>query len=302
MPFFSPLAISPYNRLRGGGTGGIPIGAFSSAFSSAFNLDYIPPLDTDAQAFIDAAAITGTTQQNALNQLVLDLKGTGSTTNNTDVWSEGVSIYPICPIDGSTATLDGFKYNLKDPSAFQVTWNNTPTAAQVGITGNGSNQYGETGIIISDELTQNNTSLTISTSNGASGTVFAAGGSVGGVLQQTLGILSTNSGNDLTSIMYSNVGRLNAVGVGTSGVQTSTRSATNNHKIYLDGSQVATQSTSSGTFPTVELYVLGLNNNGTPSFSDTRTFNFFFIGNSLIANQAQDLYDAITTYNTALGR
>lgn len=95
----------------------------SPASISPFSLPLVsgggaPPVDPDAAAFISAAAITGTTQQEAIKQLVLDLKGTGSTTNNTDVWSEGVAIYPICPIDGSTATLDGFEYNLRDLSVF----------------------------------------------------------------------------------------------------------------------------------------------------------------------------------------
>lgn len=256
--------------------------------------------DPDAQAFITAAGITGETQQVSLNQLVLDLKGLGSTTNNTDVWSEGVACYPICPIDDSTATRTAYEFNLINVSNFRITWQNNPTATVNGITGNGTNQYGTTGIVTNSELTQNNTSLTISTSNGAAGTVIGLGGRNSAF--QALDIVSTNTGNDITSLMYSNTGRLNAVGVGTQGVQTSTRSSTTDHKIYLDGSQVATQSTSSGTFPTVELFVMAVNNNGAPLLYDTRTFNFFFIGNSLTANQAKDLADAITTYNTALGR
>ena len=57
--------------------------------------------DADAQAFITAAAITDLNQQNAINTLVVSLKG-------YSIWTKFKAIYPIV---GGTASQH--KYNLK---------------------------------------------------------------------------------------------------------------------------------------------------------------------------------------------
>jgi hypothetical protein len=62
-----------------------------------------PAFDSDAQAFITATAITDTTQQNAIDALVIGLK--------TDLlWTKMLAVYPFV---GGTATT--CKYNLKNP-------------------------------------------------------------------------------------------------------------------------------------------------------------------------------------------
>ena len=60
-------------------------------------------VDPDAQAFITAASITDPTQQSAINQLVVDLKG-------YSIWTKMSAIYPMV---GGTAS--SHKFNLKDP-------------------------------------------------------------------------------------------------------------------------------------------------------------------------------------------
>ena len=57
--------------------------------------------DTDAQAFITAAAITDPTQQAAINTLVVDLKG-------YSIWTKMKAVYPF--VGGTAAT---HKFNLK---------------------------------------------------------------------------------------------------------------------------------------------------------------------------------------------
>jgi len=104
--------------------------------------------DTDAQAFITAAGITGTPQKNAINQFVTDLKGTANalTPNGSDIWSGFVAanhpIYPYCPIDDSTCNSTCSSFNLIDPTVMQLTFNNFVAGdfTPGGVTG-GSGKY-----------------------------------------------------------------------------------------------------------------------------------------------------------------
>jgi hypothetical protein len=88
-----------------------------------------PPFDSDAQAFITATAITDTTEQNAINALVIGLK--------TDLlWTKMLAVYPFV---GSTATT--CKYNLKNPldtdAAFRLNFVGGWTFSNNGIQPNG---------------------------------------------------------------------------------------------------------------------------------------------------------------------
>lgn len=92
--------------------------------------------DSDAQAFITAAGITNSTQQTAINNLVLALKGNGT-------WNKFAVIYPLVGGNASAHSI-----NLKNPATHQVTWvgsavhsangvrvsgNSTPNAGSVTI-------------------------------------------------------------------------------------------------------------------------------------------------------------------------
>jgi hypothetical protein len=92
--------------------------------------------DTDALAFITAANITDTTQKNAINQLVLDLKSYG-------VWTKMKALYPFV---GGTAITH--KYNLKDPrdldAAYRLQFVNGWTHSSTGAKPNGIDAYADT--------------------------------------------------------------------------------------------------------------------------------------------------------------
>ena len=92
-----------------------------------------PNFDPDAFTFITAATISNTTERNAINQLVVDLKSFG-------LWSIIPAIYPIV---GSSASSQ--KFNLKDPrdldAAFRLTFVGGWTHSVVGAQPNGSNGY-----------------------------------------------------------------------------------------------------------------------------------------------------------------
>jgi len=108
-------------------------------------------MDTDAQAFLTAAAITATTQINAVNELVLDLKATG-------IWTKMKALYPMV---GGTAT--SHKFNLKNPSdsdtAFRLSFGGGWTHSSTGALPNGTNGYANTFLTPSVSLSNYNTSL-----------------------------------------------------------------------------------------------------------------------------------------------
>jgi len=96
--------------------------------------------DIDAQLFFDAELLAGVTltdnQKNAVNQLVIDLKG-------ANIWSKMHALYPIV---GGTATAH--KFNLKDPrdldAAFRLVFAGGVTHTSNGFAGNGTNGWANT--------------------------------------------------------------------------------------------------------------------------------------------------------------
>ncbi len=89
----------------------------------------------DAQAFIAAAGLTNTGQQNAIIALVSDLKSAG-------LWAKCKAIYPFI---GGTAL--SHKWNLKNPidsdGAFRLSFNGGWTHSPTGALPNGSTGYAD---------------------------------------------------------------------------------------------------------------------------------------------------------------
>lgn len=119
--------------------------------------------DPDAQAFITAAGITNSTQQNAVNQLVLDLK-------SYNIWNSMVAIYPFV---GGTANIN--KYNLKNTSTYTLSFGGGWTHSLTGSLPNGTNAYADTGISPNSVLGSNyNYSVYSRTNTNTSGTIIGS--------------------------------------------------------------------------------------------------------------------------------
>jgi len=104
----------------------------------------ILPMDSDAQAFITAAALTDTTQKSAVDELVKDLKAAG-------LWTKMNAVYPMV---GGTSTAH--QYNLKDPrdlnAAFRLNFFGGLTHSPTGILPNASTGYANTNLVPSSVL------------------------------------------------------------------------------------------------------------------------------------------------------
>jgi hypothetical protein len=81
--------------------------------------------DIDAQKFISSSGITDTTQKIAINNFVIQLKG-------TPLWTKFIAIYPM--VGGTKNTT---KWNLKDPrdldGAYRLTFTGAPVFGGTGI-------------------------------------------------------------------------------------------------------------------------------------------------------------------------
>lgn len=115
-------------------------------------------VDADAQAFITAASITDPTQQSAINQLVVDLKG-------YSIWTKMKALYPFV---GGTNSQHA--WNLKDTTTYKITWYGGVTSSANGIIGNGTNGYGDT-FLANNVMAQSNAHISVYSRTNYQGTV-----------------------------------------------------------------------------------------------------------------------------------
>jgi hypothetical protein len=249
-----------------------------------------PAVDPDAQAFITAASITDNTQKNAINNLVIALKG-------YSIWTKFKAIYPVV---GGVASSHAV--NLKSPGtynlSFQTGWNHSAN----GMTPNG--------------LTYANTLLTpsiaLSSTNAHHSSYFRTNRTI--ALQSAYGAYVSPT-SDFQFYPYTfNIGWIsdiydNSQSRITSNLGNSTgfvlmnRGNANSHKIFRNGTQlVATTNTTNGTPPNIPYYIGRVNLNGVPSFGDVNQICFYSIGDGLTDTEAANFYTAVQAFQTTLSR
>jgi len=245
--------------------------------------------DADAQAFITAAGLTDNTQKNAINTLVISLKGYG-------LWIKMKAIYPI--IGGTSFT---HKWNLKDPRDLNIayrliftTTNHTSTGINLisGAGGVDTNLNPFTELVDSDNHMSNycytdNDGLYIDMGNVAAGTYYSLYNSFSNVFYSD----NPNSSN-----------RISVSNTISNGFYTSSRTSSVSHKGYKNGASItSTAASMTGTFPNNQIGLLHAAGAGTP-YTSNRTYNFFTIGSGLTDTDASNLYTAVLTFETTLGR
>jgi len=255
--------------------------------------------DHNAKEYIELSGITGNAQREGLNKLVLMLKGQG-TTNSTDIWVDSLCIHPYCPIDATTATLDGFKLNLVDPqdtdAAHRLEYYNSPTPSMTGLTGNGTNAYADTNFIPSTDATEDDFSFTQS-SLGVSTDSYTFGGR--STLTKYQNFRRTGGNIDTYNGSVANRATVTAFDT-VPWIATSNRTADNNLDAYNFGVLNNTDSGTSNSLSSQSLYILCSNNNGSAIGFTSSTTDFNCMNNSLSANGIADLSEAIQAYNTAV--
>lgn len=245
--------------------------------------------DPDAGAFINASGIGGI-EAVAVNNLVNQLKSTG-------IWPLLNILYPF--VGGTAASC---KWNLMNPqdtdAAYRMTFGGTMTFNDQGITGNGTNAFGDTKIKPANIGGGQNNSFFAYYMKGITasvGTDFGAANST---------ILYTTNARNATNLCRSNINSATAQDVafsGTSGFFTLTRTASNATSTSINKT-TTNFATTSGTPPDFTCYIMAYNLNGTATNFRARTCGLLTAGYSLTATQISNLVDINETFQRTLNR
>lgn len=245
-------------------------------------------LDTDAQTFITAANITNTTQRNAINQLVINLKNNG-------IWSKCLAIYPF--VGGVEAS---HKFNLKNPldtnAAFRLVFQTGWTHSSGGAVPNG-NTYANTFLVPSASLGLNDKHLSyFSTSSGSTASLMGVddGGNSDGLVPNF-----SNAGDNYSSL--SAPAALKSGGVSL-GFHLITRTSSTNYSYFRNGANKITTTATSSNNSNLSIYIGARNLNGGGSQGTSRGCSFASIGSGLTDTEVTNFYSTVQTFQTSLGR
>ena len=260
---------------------------------------YIEPpsasCDADAQTFITAAGITDATQIAAICQLVADLKSTG-------VWSNLAAIYPF--VGGSATT---HRYNLKNPSTYQITWFGGVTHSANGVQFNNINSYGDPGYVESavESFGRTHRSVYDRSNTIDFGCQIGAQGSGGGYQRNYMA--NRYNGNYYMDVydVQDFYGRLTGVSTDSRAFWVNSRIGlgAGNFRVYRNAVSInTTTNANTGTQPNVGTWIGGLNTNGSLGQPTGHQLAFASMGTGLTGTQVSSYYTAVQTFQTTLGR
>lgn len=253
--------------------------------------------DADAQAFFDRVTTAGgtlsTTEKNAVNQLVLDMKSAG-------IWTSMKAVYPM--VGASAAAC---AQNLKS-SSFTGTFTSGWTFASTGVTPNGTSAYFNSTLVPSTQLTGASTHVSYYS---RTNTTTDAGVELASWNTSYLsGIelaLNRSVASTKTYLTINSSTANSALG----GNQTSTglflgcRTSSSLANLYKNGSSIGTNTNlATVILSTFNLYIGASNDFGTAGAFSTKQCAFASIGDGLDDTQASNFYTAVQTFNTTLSR
>ena len=266
---------------------GIRVGGRTPVGGSAY--------DADAQAFFDRVTTAGgtltTTEKNATNQLVLDMKSAG-------IWTSMKAVYPM--VGASAAAC---AQNLKS-SSFTGTFSSGWTFASTGVTPNGTSAYMTTGFVPSANLsaTSQSSSFYSRTNSvfGATLNVDFSGVSAAGNF--TI-MACLNSGGINFFNRYGNAGDVrNTSAQRYDGFFVGSRTSATMHKGWRSNVLLGTDTNSRSGISTVAPTLGAENDGATRLFFCTHEYAFAHIGDGLTDTQASDFYTAVQAFQTTLAR
>lgn len=247
--------------------------------------------DTDAQAFVEAAALSDATHITAVDNLVKNLKNAG-------LWTKMKAVYPIV---GGTAT--SHMYNLKDPrnldAAFRLTFAGGWTHGSTGALPNGTNAYADTFLNAQTNLTYLSWGLSYYSRTNDNTTVQAeirCFTDSAGNRSLMLRCGRSYTGCDFPDINFATQTTSLGHWVGT------TRGATD-RELYRNGTSETTSTTSlTITAPNAKLFLGAANDRGAASLFSKKECAFASIGDGLTDTDVTNLTNIVEFYQRQLGR
>jgi hypothetical protein len=258
--------------------------------------------DADAQAFLNAAVITDSTQASAVNTLVVDLK-------SANIWTKMKALYPMV---GGTATTH--KFNLKDPrdldAAYRLVFNGGWIHTGTGALPNGTTGYADTKLVPSSTLTNYSSHLSFySRTNRGTNRLSASIGSYLSPNEISLRfnfMVSGSQNNSSMSAQYDGSGLDFATYVTstTNYFLIGNRTANNINKVYENGILKSTNTiTTTKVLPSARVLIGALSDgNANVIWYDNLESAFASIGDGLTDAEAAAFYTAVQKYQTSLGR
>lgn len=263
--------------------------------------------ESEAKAFFAVNTGLNTTQKDAVNQLILDLK-------EANLWSRMKAIYPVV---GGTA--DAHKWNLINPAdsnaAFRIVWNGTVSHSGTGFTPNGTNGYGNTFFNVSDARNGGAPFTNFTDPDKFHVSYYSRTNTAPGSGDYALFGAARSSFNLLFE--FYNVSRYFAyLGEATTNItltsQTefdgffvASRTSATSAKAFRNASQLGDEqiyTLDQGSNPATHLYLGASNASGTANYFSSYECAFASIGDELSDAEVTALTTIVDTYQTALSR
>jgi len=249
--------------------------------------------DPNANQFFEATEVLNLTQRQAVYDLVKDLKF-------YNLWDKMKAIYPMV---GQSGVSSSFEVNLKDPNTFRGTFSGSWIFSNTGAKPDGATGFFNTNLIGNTELTRDNHHISFySRTQDTSKDGYNMGADSPFPNRSMLTVYYNSESlkafiNAQYTAGWTSVNNTNTLGLHVGGINPSNQS-----KLWLNGSLLATTTPLSANMPNTTLYIGALNNNNLATSFMPHETAFNSIGDGLTDTDASNLYTAVQRFQTTLGR
>jgi von Willebrand factor type A domain/F5/8 type C domain len=242
--------------------------------------------DADATAFLGSASISDTMTVNAICTLVTSLKSAG-------VWALMDAIYPFVGLTSTTQS-----YNLKNPSAYRITWRGNMSFSAAGPFPNDATGYGDTGFNPNTAISPNYTLN--SASQAMYGKAMNGGMGAQDVTNIIYASLVSSAGGSTLAGLNDRATEI-IPGSGSNGFVVGTRTSSSS-KAFYSPSGNATYSVNSTSMPAGNFFVCGYNLVGFGIAQGNTPMSFAAFGAALSPTQKAAMAAAVLTFETTFSR